>query len=194
MPSHWITEYGYWAVLLGTLFEGETIVILAGYAAHRGYLSPVLVAVAAFAGSLSGDQLAYVLGLRFHSLVSSQRNLRARRIAQVKTWFERRSVLVMLGFRFVYGIRNVTPFAIGTMKVPARRFAPLNALGALLWAPLFTWLGYAFGQAVSLVFDRVREYEMFVMVSILTIGVAVSIVHQTRTRLRERRHLRDQRD
>ena len=186
MLAQWITHYGYWAVLFGTLFEGETVVILAGYAAHRGYLSPVLVAAAAFAGSLAGDQLAYLIGLRFQSLVHS-REKSAMRMARVKTWFERHSILVMLGFRFVYGIRNITPFAIGTLKVPARIFVPLNALGALLWAPLFTGLGYAFGQLASVVFERVHEYEAFVMGTIVAIAAIAALVHALRQRLRERR-------
>ena len=38
-----LTDYGYWAVFVGSLLEGETILILAGFAAHRGYLSLPLV-------------------------------------------------------------------------------------------------------------------------------------------------------
>jgi hypothetical protein len=34
-----IQNYGYVAVFLGTLLESETVLVLAGFAAHRGYLS-----------------------------------------------------------------------------------------------------------------------------------------------------------
>ena len=170
MLAHWIAQYGYWAVLVGTFFEGETIVVLAGYAAHRGYLSAPVVAGAAFAGSLAGDQCAYLLGHFFQPSVLLRRKSLLRRMTQVKTWFERHSVLVMLGFRFVYGVRTITPFAIGAMKVPARVFTPMNALGALVWAPLFTGLGYAFGQVASRVFERAHEYEHFVMAAIAIVG------------------------
>ncbi len=33
-----VQDYGYYAVLLGTLLEGETILVMAGFAAHGGYL------------------------------------------------------------------------------------------------------------------------------------------------------------
>jgi membrane protein DedA with SNARE-associated domain len=188
MLAHWIAQYGYWAILFGTFFEGETIVVLAGYAAHRGYLSAPIVAGAAFAGSLAGDQFAYLLGHNFQSTLLSRRKSWLRRMTQIKTWFDRHSILVMLGFRFVYGIRTITPFALGTMKVPARIFAPLNALGALVWAPLFTWLGYAFGQVASLVLARAHEYEHFVMVAIAIAGAAAAIAHAIRQRVRERRN------
>ena len=43
-----VDTYGYLAVLLGTFLEGETILVLGGFAAHRGYLALPWVIVAAF--------------------------------------------------------------------------------------------------------------------------------------------------
>ncbi len=186
MLSHWISQFGYWAVLLGAFFEGETIVLLAGYAAHRGYLSPYLVAVLAFIGSLAGDQLAYLLGWRFRSLASKVPERVQPRVVKVTRWFERHAILVMLGFRFVYGMRNVTPFAIGSMKVPARVFTPLNALGALVWATVFTGFGYAFGQLASVLFERAQRYEKVVMLAIIVVGLGAGIVHAMHQRVRQR--------
>ena len=34
-----VADYGYLAVFVGTLLEGEAVLMLAGYAAHRSYLS-----------------------------------------------------------------------------------------------------------------------------------------------------------
>ena len=50
------------AVILGTFLEGETILVLAGLAAHQGYLSLSGIILAAFAGSLCGDQLFFFWG------------------------------------------------------------------------------------------------------------------------------------
>jgi membrane protein DedA with SNARE-associated domain len=33
-----LTTYGYFALMIGTFLEGETILIAAGFLAHRGYL------------------------------------------------------------------------------------------------------------------------------------------------------------
>jgi membrane protein DedA with SNARE-associated domain len=37
--SHLLTDSGYLVVFVGSLLEGETILLLAGFAAHQGYLS-----------------------------------------------------------------------------------------------------------------------------------------------------------
>ena len=55
-----IENYGYAAILVGTFLEGETILVLAGLAAQLGYLTLSGVILAAFLGSLSGDQLFFI--------------------------------------------------------------------------------------------------------------------------------------
>ena len=55
-----IETYRYAAILIGTFLEGETILVLAGLAAHQGYLMLTGVILAAFFGSLCGDQLFFI--------------------------------------------------------------------------------------------------------------------------------------
>jgi len=68
-----VDTYGYVAVLLGTFLEGETILVLGGFAAHRGYLALPGVILAAFIGSLCGDQLFFFLGRRHSQAVLARR-------------------------------------------------------------------------------------------------------------------------
>ena len=57
--------YGYYAVFLGTFIEGETVLLLGGIAAHRGYLDLPTVIAVAFAGGWLGDQFYFFLGRRY---------------------------------------------------------------------------------------------------------------------------------
>lgn len=59
-----IAHYGYLAIVIGTFFEGETILIIAGALAHQGYLGLPEAIGAAFVGTLVGDQLYYYIGYR----------------------------------------------------------------------------------------------------------------------------------
>jgi membrane protein DedA with SNARE-associated domain len=62
-----VSDYGYAAILIGTFFEGEMVLILGGFAAHRSYLQLPWVIVCAFVGTLFGDQLFYYIG-RFRGM------------------------------------------------------------------------------------------------------------------------------
>jgi len=60
-----LAKYGYIAVLLGTVFEGETILIMGGFSAYRGYLQLLpWVILAGFVGNFIQNQVYFVLGRR----------------------------------------------------------------------------------------------------------------------------------
>jgi membrane protein DedA with SNARE-associated domain len=180
MLAELIARYGYLIVLVGTFFEGETVVVIAGYAAHRGHLSLLWVAVCAFAGSTCGDQLAYFLGRRYAPRVLRHREAWRPQIERVRSLLERHALKVMLGFRFLYGIRTVTPFTIGWAGIPPRTFLPLNIVGAVVWALSVSALGYAFGHALALALERAHRYEEWVMLSIAVVGAAAWLVRRHR--------------
>ena len=80
-PSHLqqlIEQYGYLAVLVGALLEGETILLIAGFAAHRGYLDLGAVIAVAAVGGFLGDQVFFWLGrLRGSSVLARWPKLQA---------------------------------------------------------------------------------------------------------------------
>ncbi len=63
--NHLISQYGYAALIVGSMAEGETITLLGGVAAHQGLLKFPLVVIAVALGGMIGDQLLYLVGRRF---------------------------------------------------------------------------------------------------------------------------------
>ena len=104
-----IENYGYAAILIGTFLEGETIVVLAGLAAHQGYLVLTWVILAAFLGSLGGDQLFFYLGRKHSQVVLSRRPGWKQKAEKVHKMMNRFQTPMILSFRFLYGLRTVAP-------------------------------------------------------------------------------------
>ncbi|MDH3965363.1 MAG: DedA family protein [Deltaproteobacteria bacterium] len=179
-----VDTYGYVAVLLGTFLEGETILVLGGFAAHRGYLALPGVILAAFIGSLCGDQLFFFLGRRHSQAVLARRPAWKARADQANRLLERFRTPFILIFRFLYGLRTVSPFVIGMSSVPARQFIPLNAIGALVWAVVVGTGGYLFGSVLEVVIGEVKRYEVEALLAIAIIGILVWISHFYRRRKR----------
>ena len=128
-----LNTYGYLAILLGTFLEGETIMILGGVAAHMGYLSLGWVITFGFLGTLLGDQLYFYLGRRHGGDFLARRPTWSARAQRVHRFIERYPVLLILGFRFLYGLRTVTPFVLGSSQVSYLQFTLLNLTGAGTW-------------------------------------------------------------
>ena len=168
-----IEEYGYLAVLLGCLAEGETVLVLAGFAAHLGYLSlPTVVAVAAVAG-FAGDQALYAIGRRWGDALFRRFPRLAVARPRAQAVLERHGAWAAFGVRFIVGMRIVGAVSIGAARFPPMRFAAANAAGALVWAAAGATAGYAFGSAFTLVLERARHYELAAFLVIAVIGGAV---------------------
>ncbi len=170
-----VASYGYLAVFVGTLLEGETILLAAGYAAQRGLLHwPVVIAIAIAGGTL-GDQIAFMVG-RWKGLVLIARfPSLAHRVPQVHRLLERYHVVLILVIRFLYGLRIAGPIIMGTTKLPFFRFAVLNFLGAVLWALVVSGAGYYFGMALEVWVADVEHVELFVLLGILLAGFIAAL-------------------
>ena len=144
-----IREYGYLAIIVGNLFEGETIVLLAGAAVHFGYLDMAGVLASGVAGSVAGDQLWFFLGRRWGPKILARRPSWQERAERVHRYLRRHQDLLIFSFRFYYGLRTVTPFAIGSALVSPLRFSTLNFASAVLWTSLFVFAGYFLGDATE---------------------------------------------
>jgi membrane protein DedA with SNARE-associated domain len=166
-----IAEYGYVALFVGTLLEGETFLILAGFAAHQGYLQLHWVIAIAMLGGFLGDQSYFLLGRWRAAWVLS----RFKRFVPV---FERANALIdlyhevlIVAIRFLYGLRTVGPMAFGMSKVPAWRFAFFNALGAAIWSMVIGGAGFLFGQVLELWLHDLKRVEEALLLAILCGGL-----------------------
>ncbi len=172
-----IETYGYAAVFLGTFFEGETILVLAGLAAFRGYLDLWSVIAAALAGSFLGDQALYYAGRHWGDwMLARVRSWRAR-IEKALALVHRHQVPFILGFRFIYGVRTVSSLAIGIAGVKPLRFLALNFVAAAIWSIAVGGLGYAFGGAFEAVVGRIKHYEHLAFGLVVAGGFAVWLWH-----------------
>jgi membrane protein DedA with SNARE-associated domain len=185
-----VQQYGYLAVLVGTFLEGESILIAGGFLAHRGYMALPLVMLAAFAGSLVGDQLAFFLGRwRGPRFLEAHPAWKAR-AGRIMDRLHRHRVLIILFFRFAWGLRNATPFVLGASGIPVKVFLPLNAAGAAVWAAAVGAGGYFFGYALEAALGRMKHYEHYIVAGLILAGAALWLWHARRAR----RRIREEKD
>ncbi|WP_066781926.1 DedA family protein [Sphingomonas sp. CCH5-D11] len=170
-----IARWGVAAVFAGTMLEGETAVIAGGLIAHQGLIAWPLALAAGALGSFLADQFFFAAGRRYRDRPFVRRWMQKRAFAKALRLLERYPVGFIFAFRFLYGFRTVSPLAIGTSRVPAATFVTINALAALIWASLFTALGYWFGEAVTELAGRLRPSRQTLLmgVAVLSGGFAI---------------------
>lgn len=175
-----IENYGYYAVFVGAFLEGETVLILAGFAASRGYLALPYVMLVAFVASVLGDGLYFFLGRWHGPRILARFPMLRSRAAKVETLLHRYHAPVILVLRFLYGLRTVGPMVIGMSRLAPARFISFNILGASLWAVLVGGLGYAFGNTLELLLSDLHRYEQLALGGIAVAGFLVWLVYRLR--------------
>ena len=185
-----IAEYGtstYLIAFIWTFLEGETIVLFAGFAAAQGLLNPLLMLVAAWLGSFAGDQVYFWIGRHFGIGILNRFPRWRYGVESALRWLERYNTGFILSFRFIYGVRNLSSFAMGLSTIRWQRFVSLNFLAAGLWAASFIALGYFLGHAFRAVLGHlVRSFSLVMLGAFVAISVTVWLAH----RLQRRRQLR----
>lgn len=166
-------DYGYLALFVGTFLEGETILIIGGFFAYEGYLELPLVILSAFCGSLFGDQLYFFLG-RYNGHALLRRFPRFEpQVERFRRLMVRHDTWIILIFRFLYGFRNIAPFAMGVSHVSTKKFVILNIISAVVWATTLGILGYFFGTAMEAVLDDIKKYELYVLGGVFLLAVII---------------------
>ncbi len=131
------------------LVPGETAVITGGVLAANGSMALAVVLLAAFGGSLIGDNVSYWAGRTLGTTArrrffSSEKAL--HRLAWAEVQLETRGPAIIVAARFVPGGRTATMFASGSLEMPWRRFVAADAVAAGVWALYATALGYFGGE------------------------------------------------
>ncbi len=187
-----VREWGYLAILVGTFLEGETILVLGGIAAHQGHLDLRWVMLCAFVGSLISDQLAFLIGRRWGSRWLLRKPGRAERFERARALIDKHQTFITLIFRFLYGLRNVIPFALGMSRMRASRYVVLNVIGAAVWAVALAALGWGLGEAAHLFLEDVKSGERWVLLGLAVLAIAFWIAYRVReARKRRARHARE---
>lgn len=178
MPSHHalehlISQYGYWAVLIGGIVEGDGMALLSGITAHQGLLRFLPVVGLVWLGGIIGDQGLYFAGRRWGpTLLERLGRKHAARIERLRGFIHRNGSLASFGVRFMYGLRILGPLVIGASGVPAARYVPLDLLGAAVWSLLMVSIGYGAGNLLETITADLHERR----IRILMVGLAIAVM------------------
>ncbi|MBW8309576.1 MAG: DedA family protein [Candidatus Paracaedibacteraceae bacterium] len=169
-----VKEWGYLAVLLGSMIEGESVILTACVMAYMGYLSIAKIVAIAFMGTLIADQGLYYVGRVYgHRILERFPKLKVpseKAFRLLKRW----DIWYILSFRFIYGIRIISPVVIGAGGIPPSRFIPLNFISAIVWTSVSCTGGYLLGKGIEAIdFSVVERYIFLFSAGLLALVIGI---------------------
>src|SRR5213078_3171707 len=183
-PELLLQKFGYLAVLVGTFLEGETILVLAGFFAERGYLRLPLVIVCAFSGAYVGHVFWFWLGRTQGVKLLDRFPKMKKHFGRGIRIFERYGAPAIFITQWLYGLRVTCAVIIGISRISAIKFIVYEAITCIIWAIIIACAGYYFGRAVESVLGRAAHIEKYGLLILVLVGVGLFVWHQYKDRRR----------
>lgn len=174
---HLISKFGYLIVFLASLIEGESIILTASALASQGHLNIFKIAFLVFIGTLLADQGLYFVGRIFGKKIFARFPTLKLRSKKIMLLLDKYSTLFILSFRFIYGIRILSPIVIGIAEIPPKKYMILNFIAALIWTILNCLVGYFLGDFIFNVFYKIDPIIKYIGI-LLGIALLLEILHR----------------
>lgn len=176
--SLWLIKYGSFVLFimlsLGIIalpIPEETLMVIAGVLMHKGKLNIPLTVLFAYAGTICGISVSYLLGRTAGNFLLQRYGvwigITHERLEKAHSWFERLGKWLLLIGYFIPGVRHFTGFCAGTTYMKFSHFALYAYSGAILWVSLFLSLGYFVGNYCFSLYEKLEAIDL------ITIGLFV---------------------
>jgi membrane protein DedA with SNARE-associated domain len=145
---HLIINWGYLAVAIAVLVEGEIFLIMVGIATATTLFSYPLVIIAATIGAIVHDN-----GIFIFSKIAGKKFMKKRPHWRKKAdkslrLIDKYNFWAILSIRFLYGLRTITVFIVGLGNISKVKFVILDAISSFIWASTYITLGYFSGHII----------------------------------------------
>lgn len=176
-PELLLQKFGYLAVFVGTFLEGETILVMAGFFAERGYLHLPGVVACAFGGAYVGHVFWFFLGRKQGVRLLDRFPRMKKHFGKGIRMFERYGAPAIFITQWLYGLRITCAVIIGISRISTLKFLLYEAFTCLVWAIVIAGLGYVFGTAVERLLGRAAHIEKYGLIVLVVVGVGIWAYH-----------------
>ena len=162
------------------IFPGETTLNAAATAAAQGTLELWPVIAMGALGAILGDSALFWIARRSSRRVAPQlEKVRENdKIRQALALMDSSAPVLIVGGRYVPGMRFVVNATMGLSDIPYRRFLPWSALGGALWSAYTSLLAYK--VATSLAGFPLASVVISGLVTTVALAIVFSVVRKRR--------------
>ncbi|MCX6784593.1 MAG: DedA family protein [Candidatus Komeilibacteria bacterium] len=153
MINDFLLVYGYLALVIALILEGQPVLILIGFLISVGVFHWWPALTLGIPAMFFGDWLwwygGYTYGYSFIDKFGKYFFITKRKLTRLTGYVKGNNADVIFGSKFVYGTGHIMLLLWGIAREPFKKFWQLNFVGNVLSYLLFTSLGYYFGQSLQ---------------------------------------------
>ena len=178
IPIKLLTHYGYVALFVWSIMEGEIGLMLSGWLASKGEVFTIdKVILTAIAGAIIGDISLFLFGKLFEKKTKKWLSKEQDREKKFTEWFKKWGALLIIFERFIYGTHIPAILTIGLSGFNFIKFLIFDIVGIVLWAVTFIYIGYYWGES-AIDFMLFIQKNILVFISLIAIVIFIFIIKE----------------
>ncbi|HSX17340.1 MAG TPA: DedA family protein [Patescibacteria group bacterium] len=191
-----LTVFAETGLLAGFFLPGDTLLFAAGFFAAQGRLSLVISLLVLYAGAVIGNMVGYEIGKRNgHKLFKKSDSIFFHKdnVKKAQDFFTKHGGKTIILARFVPIVRTLSSPLAGMGHMPYAKFMLYDLVGALLWVPSITFIGYWAGKVLGH-YINIDHYILpaALLATLATFGISFAHILRdpiSRQKLKEKMHL-----
>jgi membrane protein DedA with SNARE-associated domain len=178
-----LDHYGYWAIALLLLLENIGVPVVPGEFAMisgaifagtgRAGLNIVVVAVVAFAASVVGAEIGYLIGrfagreliLHYGKYIM----IKPHHLDRAEAIVDRYGGIVVVIARFIVGLREANGIIAGITQMRWLTFTVYNVIGAAVWVATWVTIGDVAGDHIDTIYADINRYSLYVFGALMVL-------------------------
>ena len=181
--EEFISTYGYIAIFILTFFEGESVLIAAGFLAVSGYLDEVFVIVVSACASYIGHGTFFLIALYrregFLRFIQKFIKVDLSKLEYLMAKYGTASIFIS---QWIYGFRLLSAAVLGLSGMGIKKYFFYLLISCVLWASICTYAGYFFGITLKNILGDIKEYNQYIALGLLLTGFIIWFVRDVRKR------------
>lgn len=156
----------------------DLVVVIGGSLVSTGVIYFIPAVLLTTLGSIIGFMILFYFGSTVDRKVvhsGKYKYIPVDAIEKVELWFKKYGYYVIIANRFMPGTRSVISFFSGMSNLNVRKTLVLASISALVWNTIIIYLGYFFGNNISVVDKYLSTYSN-IAISITVVVVIVLVI------------------
>ena len=163
-------------LLIGFFLPGDSLLITAGLFAAKGDLDIRFLVPSLILSAIAGNATGYAIGKRTGKALYSRPDsllFRREHLQMTHDYYEKHGAITIVLAQFIPILRTFAPVVAGVAEMGYTRFATYNVVGAIAWVTSMTLGGYALGNIVPNIEQRIH-YVVAVVIAISLLPPAIA--------------------